>query len=357
MEGRLRSGRRRFVRKDEKYIQFVAIILDTTNIVQAGFDLGSLSLALLREFARHRDQQLILPDIVVEELRNKRLDSVRSDLQSLTTALGRVRRFHDLAEISLPDEHQVVKDWIEWLGKIFQIEQVTGNEARAALYRDAQGVAPAEHKGGARDAAIWEVVKRVHLSSQEVTYFVSHNSRDFGDPKEATRLHPDLLTELDGEADRLTYLRTIDDVLAEFGQRVEREVTVLALDEMNESGLLSAAVAGWTQVYAGSTAFEKARQLGFRNVPSSITIGVGEALPVAVESSQTYQLEDTEVTIADTRFQLSFTVYLAPSEEVDAFNIAGDLNIRLLIREGADQSITAEVLEGGDATLTPFLRK
>jgi hypothetical protein len=229
--------------------------------------------------------------------------------------------------------------------------------ARAALYRDAQALAPAEHKGGARDAAIWEVVKRVHLASQEVTYFVSHNSRDFGDPKDTSRLHPDLLSELEGEAERLIYLRTIDDVLAAFGQRIEREVTVLALDEMNEGGLLSAAVAGWIQIYAGPTGFEAARQLGLRNVPSSITIGVGEALPVAVESSQTYEVEDTQVTVADTRFQVSFAVYLVPPEEVDAFNIAGDLNVRLLIREAADGSITAEVLEGSDASLTPFLGK
>lgn len=335
----------------------MAIILDTTNIIQAGFDLGSLSLALLREFARQRDQQLILPDIVVEELRNKRLDSVRSDIQSLTTALGRVRRFHEVPEISLPDDQRVVEDWIERLGQIFRIEEVTGDEARAALYRDAQGVAPAEHKGGARDAAIWEFVKRLHMASQDVTYFVSHNSRDFGDSKDAARLHPDLLNELGAEADRLTYLRTIDDVLAEFGQRVEREVTVLALDEMNEGGLLSAAVAGWVQIYGGSTAFDAARQLGLRNVPSSITIGVGEALPVAVESSQTYEVEDTTVTVADTRFQVAFTVYPVAPEEVDAFNVAGDLNVRLLIRKAADGSITAEVLEGSDATLTPFQRK
>jgi hypothetical protein len=280
--------------------------------------------------------------------------AVRTDIQNLKTALSRVRRFLSLPDLELPDEETVVLEWITQLGTTFEIVPITGDEARAALFREAHGRLPAMQKKGSRDAGIWEVVKRIHREGESDTYFVSHNSRDFADPKDASLLHGDLRAELGAKAERFFYLQSIDDVLGAFGNRVDRVITVRNLDKMNENGFISGVVAGWVQLNPGKKAFDAWSQLGLNNPPSSISVTVTEALPVAVESSATYDAEGSQVTLADTRFQISYDVHLIPAEEIQSFSIAGDLNVRLLLRELKGGGLTAEVLSASDATLTVF---
>lgn len=334
----------------------MAVIVDTTNIIRAGFDLRSLAITLLGALARDRGHALIMPDVVVEELRSRRLEGVRKDIQNLKSALSRVRGFHEIPQIALPDEQSVLEQWIAQLRQTFEVVEMSGDEARAALFREAHGHPPASQKEGSRDAAIWEVTKRIHLQGDSQTYFVSHNFRDFGDPKEPTMLHKDLQIELGADAGRFTYLHAVDDVLAALGNRVDRELTVMRLDEMNDSGVLSSVVAGWIQLNFGRKAFDQWRELSLQNPPSSISIRVGEALPAALQTSETYEVEGSYVTVAETTFQISYQVHFIGSEaDIRWFGVAGDLNVQLLLRETPEGEVSAEVLRTTDKTLRPFL--
>lgn len=331
----------------------MSIIVDTTNIVQSGFDLNSISITLLRELATERGHQLVLPDVVVEELRNKRREQAQADLSAFQSALSRVRKFHPIENIPLPEAEHVANIWLSLLGMTFDVEPVLGDEARAALFREAAGRAPTAKKEGARDASIWEVTKRLHLDGDADTYFVSHNTRDFGDPRSSGALHPDLVAELGETAGRFHYLQTIDDVLNELGTRLDEQLTVLDLDSHSPA---TAAVQGWIQLYPQQKASSSWEQVGRRNPPSSIVVNPDvEALPVAVESSQAYEVGGRRVTVARTRWQLSYEILAVPGEDdISSIHLAGDVSVLLLLRDLEDGSRAAEVINGEDLTLTVF---
>ena len=331
----------------------MAIIVDTTNIVQAGFDLNSISITLLRELARERSHRLIVTDVVVEELRAKKLEQVGADIQAYETAASRVRRFHPLDLVHLPEAEHVTNLWVSLLEATFEVEATSGDEARNALFREVVGRAPSEKKRGARDASIWEVVKRLHLGDDGDTYFVSHNRKDFAEPKEGVRLHPALEEELGDSSARFHFLQNIDDVLEAMGTRTADKLTVLDLDD--HSAALGA-VLGWVQLHPGPKAFSSWATLGASQPPSAIVVSPKiEALPVAVESSEAYEVEKRRVMVARTRWQLAYEIVAIPGEDdVSSFHLAGDVRITLLLRDLEDGSQAAEVVQGEDLSLTVF---
>lgn len=328
----------------------MAVIVDTTNIVQTGFDLGGVSMTLLREIAQERNQRLVLPDVVLNELRSKRIEAVRRDLQAFQNSLSRIRGFAEIPHIEVPSLDVVVERWLAQLEGFFEIEPVTGEEAKAALVREAAGEAPTVQKHGARDASIWIVAKRLHLEGAEDTYFVSHNTKDFGDPEYPERLHPDLVAELGARASEFHYLQAIDDVLNAMATPLEIQLDVPALENPAAVG----AVQGWVQLHPGRKAVDWWKEAGFDTPPTSIVVHPDiEAIPAAVLSSTTYEVEGRRVMVILSTWQLSYAVLMYP-EEMGPFSVIGDLRVQLLLRDLEGGGQAAEVLDASDVSLTIY---
>jgi hypothetical protein len=109
--------------------------------------------------------------------------------------------------------------WRKAYGRLFEILDTSGDAARQALLREANCEKPAKgpdakDKGGARDAAIWlSAVEYLKGNPDEKAFFVTGNTRDFGDGSEFPAPMSD---DIKGIEDRLQVLTSFDSVVSEF---------------------------------------------------------------------------------------------------------------------------------------------
>jgi hypothetical protein len=74
-------------------------------------------------------------------------------------------------------------------------------------------------KTGGRDAAIWfTAVEYARAHPEEKVYFVSRNTKDFGD---GTAYPYPVKGDLDGIADRFVHLTSLDQVVKEFAKPID----------------------------------------------------------------------------------------------------------------------------------------
>nr|WP_237521564.1 PIN domain-containing protein [Streptomyces sp. SID8356] len=126
---------------------------------------------------------------------------------------------------SVYDETNRVREYwqvyYQGLGTLLQASQKVFEDA---LAREANAIAPCKFAGpekrpfkvGGRDAAIWlTAVDYARTHPDETVYFVSGNTKDFGD---GTSYEPPMDADLSGIRDRFRHLTRLDDVVAEFAQ-------------------------------------------------------------------------------------------------------------------------------------------
>lgn len=186
------------------------IILDT-NIIVSDFRLKSPDFQVLLENSKKETEQLIIPQVVVDEVLNKfkqRLELVKSNTE------GEIKTFNKLTTssieqiISSEKIEQSLKEYKSYLDKIFKDNNVrilpypaTSHQqvAKRAMHKKK----PFNYNGaGYRDSLIWENIKSEITQDEEIlilpkVVFITNNYKDFATKE--FELHPDLLNELNEE--------------------------------------------------------------------------------------------------------------------------------------------------------------
>jgi PIN domain-containing protein len=196
------------------------IIFDTCVLRGLGSDDPKLD--LLRALRQSGQQQVAIPWMVQEELVAQRVlghAKAHADAVAATRTLNRTAPWaHEPGPGSF-DRDAANAYWRKHYQGLFDVIETSGDVARQALQREANRQKPAKgpeagDKGGARDTAIWlSVVDYLKANPGETAYFVTGNTRDFGD---GTGFPAPMDADIKGLESRLKLITSFDHAVSEF---------------------------------------------------------------------------------------------------------------------------------------------
>ncbi|KOG75239.1 hypothetical protein ADK77_02620 [Streptomyces antibioticus] len=143
------------------------------------------------------------------------------------------------------DVERLLAHWRAAYADVFEVIQTSGEVALKALAREAMALPPAkrsdddDHSEGARDVAIWFSILEF-LNPDEHVYFVTNNTRDFGD---GTVYKYPMDEDVRGLEHRLTRLKDFKDVVTTFTTEVSGESAAAAAEELLRSEAMREQVA------------------------------------------------------------------------------------------------------------------
>ncbi|GAA3918493.1 hypothetical protein GCM10023084_81300 [Streptomyces lacrimifluminis] len=222
------------------------IILDTNILTKSGID--SATTDLVKIIRTSGVERVAVPWVVLEELTAHRAVPYRRKYEAAEAALRSLTEGTPWPiRVPLPqmDLQRFQDEWREkWLDVV---DVVPTSEAalRQALMREANLLPPCKQvtineggdtvKIGGRDAAIWlTAVEYAREHPDETVYFVSKNTKDFGD---GVAFPYPMNEDLAGIEDRFVLLTTWYDVVEKFAQRTDDadEATVRSVLQAPES--------------------------------------------------------------------------------------------------------------------------
>ena len=201
--------------------------------------------AVLR-IAGHLSIDVCLPEIVVEESVNARLEAAESAAEQLGNAINQASKLFELDPIYIPNPAETAQLWREELETRFKILELDPNDAKEALFREANRVPPARKGSGGRDAAIWLTARRHQQDYAETMFFVSANTEDFGD-KATPGLHSKLQAEVSDDYGPIEFFRSLDGLLDRLATKVDASVDSSTLELMADDlleGILATGALG-----------------------------------------------------------------------------------------------------------------
>ncbi|MFI0089681.1 PIN domain-containing protein [Streptomyces bobili] len=188
------------------------IFLDTNVLPRQGSIRNVLMSAVLK-VASHNDLQVCISEVVLEESVNIRKSLVAEAIQKLQEAFNQASKLMELEPIYIPDLAEITSSWRDELEATFEVIPLGGDQAVAALKREASRKRPARDGKGARDSAIWLSALEISVAREALVHFVSDNKADFADTTNANVLHPDLLEDCKARGVEVIYHRNLDSLL------------------------------------------------------------------------------------------------------------------------------------------------
>lgn len=306
------------------------VILDS-NVVIGARRIDSIPLAALRAVAQERRFQIVLPGLVLEEVRAHRLQELQGFLTRFEQALEDIRRFAPVTTPSLPNPTTEADRWQRQLREQFEIWPFDAKHAFEALLREVNRVAPTREGEGARDAAIWLSIIDALKDKGGVGYFVSNNPKDFADPTDETRLHSFLVADAASAGVDLRYFRSID-----------RLLETLSLPDASDWLTLEWLARAETLKQMVKDAIERAYSFGGRFHFTAVVDGLN---PTQV-SKKGFHIGAQSVVVADTRWRLRWEL-LPPKEDIARSGpVESDCFLQLWIRTSANEDPRIEIAGG-----------
>ncbi|WP_407842268.1 PIN domain-containing protein [Streptomyces albidoflavus] len=233
------------------------IILDT-NILW-GMSLRGSSAELLRAIRASNVERVAVPELVMVELAAKQALAYQEKYEAADKALRDLKRATPWGGVQGPgqrDLERVRAQWRKEYGHLVDVIPMKEDAYREGAYREANQIAPCRtvrsnsrsYKIGARDAAIWlTAVDYAHDHDDEMIYFVSGNTTDFGD---GTTLPDVMFGDIVNVADRFEVLTSLDEVISRFTKPAEADA-----EQVEEALRTPSSLATITEYAASTTAF------------------------------------------------------------------------------------------------------
>ncbi|MER6379881.1 PIN domain-containing protein [Streptomyces sp. NPDC001127] len=204
------------------------IILDSSVLRECGLE--SSSVELLRTIRTVLGHGMSMPWMVMEELAAYQARKYQGKHTAASQALEALRRATPWqTALALDPIHldRVREHWREQWSTVADVITPSDTVMREALFREANILGPCRadrsEKGGAGDAATWlTAVDYTRQHEDEVVYFVSSNTQDFGDGTLESYPYP-MAADLEGIGDRFIHLTSLDDVLRRFARSIEAD--------------------------------------------------------------------------------------------------------------------------------------
>ncbi|MEU3464643.1 PIN domain-containing protein [Streptomyces sp. NPDC006733] len=204
------------------------IILDTCTIRSIG--LNNNSADLLRAIKESEAERVGVPWVVMEELAGQKAAAYLEAWKAAILALEKFAKASpwEVPAVGAGDANGVREYWRQRYGELVSVIPTSQTAFQEAMIREANVLAPCQLKGtaskplkvGGRDAAIWlTAVEYTREHPDEIVYFVSGNSKDFGDGESGYE-HP-MDQDLYGIEDRFVHLTKLDDLMGRFAQSTD----------------------------------------------------------------------------------------------------------------------------------------
>ncbi|MFE2596005.1 PIN domain-containing protein [Streptomyces sp. NPDC059396] len=199
------------------------IILDTNILEKA--KLGTTSTDLLKTIGTSGVDVVAVPSVVMEELIAHRIVPERRKYERAAQALSSIAESTPWPFSPKPPafNHERFRNhWYDQYAEIVTVIPTSRAALQEAFHRETHVLAPCKEveaggkteKVGGRDAAIWlTAVEYAREHTDEKVYFVSGNTRDFGDGRSYAYPMDEDLTGLDG---RFIHLISLTEVVNEF---------------------------------------------------------------------------------------------------------------------------------------------
>ncbi|WP_329228905.1 PIN domain-containing protein [Streptomyces canus] len=255
------------------------IILDT-NILR-GFKLDSVSSDLLKTIRTAGVESVGVPWVVLEELASHRAVPYREKYEAASDALKRFEKATPWPVTALLPPLELERFQQYWREQYLAIvDEIPTSETalREAAFRESNILPPCkavaineggdDMKTGGRDAAIWlTAVEYAREHRGETVYFVSRNTKDFGD---GTAYPPLMDKDLEDIRDRFVHLTSLGAVVKEFAVPTEvDEERVREILSAPETATLVAEEA--MRAYNGQVAYLHAMSVAlFECTPASV---------------------------------------------------------------------------------------
>lgn len=298
------------------------IILDTG--VLRGLGLKSSLAELLRAIKESGVERVAVPWMVLEELAAQqalKYVGAHAKAQEAQEELARATPW-PTNRAPKADVEKVREHWRQEYRSFVEVIEPSPEALRRGLYREANLLAPARTvtaknrpvKIGARDSVIWlSAIEYARSHEDETVYFVSGNTKDFGDASTRPLLLDD---DLAGLADRFVHLTSVDDVAQRFTLPVKpdaawyqaalSEPSLLQLVEQSAKELLARDpdellhVPQWSRPYTGlgfaPRSWDSAEPNGWETDESLVTVnwmewdGLPRATVFQISDSSSYEI-------------------------------------------------------------------
>jgi hypothetical protein len=338
------------------------IILDTS--ILRSFSLESSSADLLRAIQAAGVETVGVPWMVREELVAQqaiKYQELHERAAQAVAALGQATPWGLKADVGRCDIERFRKHWRERLASFIDTVPTSDGAVRQALFREANCLPPCREakniKIGGRDAAIWlSAVEYAQDNPDETVYFVSANTKDFGD---GNSLPFPMSEDVAYMADRFVMLTSMDEVASRFTEPTKAD-EALVTELLSSNGAQHEPLARFLEgpTLWSPTPFRCTIPLGGGE---SIADHVGWFLPRdvrlgSVEDIKAYRIGDREWCTASVVWHLAGGVnheYLGKTTGVISWSTAVLLNLdpdnpHLTILRSAD------VLPASDDVLSEF---
>ncbi|MFI2666692.1 PIN domain-containing protein [Micromonospora carbonacea] len=227
-----------------------------------GVTLNSSTADLLRALGA-AGIRVAVPWVVMEELVSQRALLYDEAHAKAASALNELRRHVPWAagvpRLAQVDTERHREHWRDMYRQMVEVIEPGSEVLRTALFRESNVLAPCKRVGqkgdktGSRDAAIWlTAVEYARDHEDEKVYFVSTNTKDFGD---GTEYPEPMKSDLAGVEGRFFHLTSMDDVLSRFAKQADPDPeflpALLAREETIE--LLTDALSAHLPTFASKT--------------------------------------------------------------------------------------------------------
>ncbi|WP_330252924.1 PIN domain-containing protein [Nocardia sp. NBC_00565] len=203
------------------------IILDTS--ILRGLGLKSSTAELLRAIRESGVQRISVPWMVLEELAAQQVLKYTDSYEKACAAQEQLTKLTpwSISRLAPPRVDKVRDHWRAEYQKLTEVIEIQAEILAQALYREANLIPPAKRAGdspqspkiGARDAVIWlAAVGYARSNPTEKVYFVSGNTRDFGNGESRPE---ELNGDLKGIESRFVQMTRVDEVVQAFAEEVK----------------------------------------------------------------------------------------------------------------------------------------
>lgn len=221
------------------------IIFDTS--ILRSFALDSVSTDLLRTIRTSGVDRVAVPWVVLEELTAQRAVPYREQYEKARAALQSLRNAAPWPQGSLAplDLKAFQEHWRDKYRTIVEVLPTSEEALREGLQREMNVLPPCRFyegkengtpvKIGGRDAAIWlTAVEYAREHPAETVYFVSKNTRDFGD---GTSFPYPMNEDLEGIRDRFILLTSLSEVVQQVAEATAVDDEAVSSALMQSGGI------------------------------------------------------------------------------------------------------------------------
>lgn len=209
----------------------MAIYLDAEPLY--GLAPNSLVLSSLKILARELKIEIAIPEIAVDEACAKQREQIEAKVSGIQREIDKADGFFEPPRFPKPDVESLIAKYRADLVNGMRVIPISGDRAIDSLRREINRRPPARNGVGARDAAIWLSILDDHRAKSEDGYFVSGNTKDFGEPDGS--LNPRLRAELELLGSQpFVYVQEISDLFPLLANVGGRPFTVAELESIHE---------------------------------------------------------------------------------------------------------------------------